>query len=330
VRLRLARPLPLHLGDVLLLRDPGRDRGEVRVLAAASVLDVRPPGLRGRGAARARAAELSTATPDAASALRIHRLLREHDLLAMVGAPDLSFPPDVPEAPGLPDVPEAPGLPDGPEAPGIPGVSGSSGVTGVRPVHGDWYADPGYWAEVAGRLPEVVRRYAAAHPLEPGMPVEAARHELGLPDRRLVEALVRPPLALAGGRITSRAAGLPAEVVRAVERLKSDLSAHPFQAPQAERLAELGLGTRELAAIVRAGGLLRVTDGIVLLPGADARAADLLRRLPQPFTVSDARRALGTSRRVAVPLLEHLDRNGLTERVDEVHRRCLNPRSPVH
>jgi selenocysteine-specific elongation factor len=303
VRLRLARPLPLHLGDVLLLRDPGRDRGEVRVLAAASVLDVRPPVLRGRGAARARAAELSTAAPDAASALRIHRLLREHDLLAMVGASN---------------------------GPGVPDVSRSAGVAGARPVCGDWYADPEYWAEVAGRLPEVVRRYAAAHPLEPGMPVEAARHELGLPDRRLAEALVRPPLALAGGRITSRAAGLPAEVVRAVERLRSDLSAHPFQAPQAERLAELGLGTRELAAIVRAGGLLRVTDGIVLLPGADARAADLLRRLPQPFTVSDARRALGTSRRVAVPLLEHLDRSGLTERVDEVHRRCLNPRSPVH
>jgi selenocysteine-specific elongation factor len=60
----------------------------------------------------------------------------------------------------------------------------------------------------------------------------------------------------------------------------------------------------------------------VLLPGADARAAELLSRLPQPFTVSQARRALDTTRRVAVPLLEHLDRAGLTERLDEVHRRC--------
>jgi selenocysteine-specific elongation factor len=73
---------------------------------------------------------------------------------------------------------------------------------------------------------------------------------------------------------------------------------------------------------VRAGSLLRVGDGIVLLPGADARAAELLSRLPQPFTVSQARRALDTTRRVAVPLLEHLDRAGLTERLDEVHRRC--------
>jgi selenocysteine-specific elongation factor len=65
-----------------------------------------------------------------------------------------------------------------------------------------------------------------------------------------------------------------------------------------------------------------VADGIVLLPGADARAVELLARLPQPFTVSQARQALNTSRRVAVPLLEHLDRKGLTERMDEVHRRC--------
>ncbi|MEV4328412.1 SelB C-terminal domain-containing protein, partial [Microbispora rosea] len=156
----------------------------------------------------------------------------------------------------------------------------------------------------------------------------AARHELGLPDRRLVTALVRPPLTVADGRITTTGravagtAGLPAPVARAVRALLDDLATAPFQAPDAGRLAALGLGPRELAAAVRAGALLRVAEGVVLAPGADARAAALLARLPQPFTVSQARSALGTSRRVAVPLLEHLDRRGLTDRVDEVHRRC--------
>ncbi|MET8340666.1 selenocysteine-specific translation elongation factor [Streptosporangium canum] len=285
VRLRLARALPLHLGDVLLLRDPGRDRSEVRVLAGASVLDVRPPALRRRGAARERADRLGAALPDAASLLRDHPLLRAGDLLAMGCVP-----------------------------------------TG-RPVCGDWHADPAYWSELGERLAEAVRRYAAEHPLEPGMPVEAARHGLGLPDRRLVAALVRPPLAVAGGRIVSGPPDLPAPVARAVGRLRAELSAHPFRAPEAGRLAELGLGPRELAAAVRAGALLRVADGIVLPPGAQARAAELLARLPQPFTVSQARQALDTSRRVAVPLLELLDRGGLTERVDEVHRRC-RPQAP--
>lgn len=284
-RLRLAGRLPLHAGDVLLLRDPGRDRGEVRVLARASVLDPRPPGLRRRGAARERAAELATAPPDAASLLRTHLLLRTGDLVAM-------------------------------------------GCVPGRPVCGDWHADPAHWSRLGERLPEAVRRHASARPLEPGMPVEAARHELALPERRLVVALVRPPLALDAGRIVSGPADravLPAPVVRAVERLGAELSARPFLAPEAGRLAELGLGPRELAAAVRAGTLLRVADGIVLLPGADVLAGRVLARLPQPFTVSQARRALGTSRRVAVPLLEHLDRRGLTERVDEIHRRCRPP-----
>ncbi|WP_440106524.1 SelB domain-containing protein [Streptosporangium sp. H16] len=291
-RLRLAGRLPLHAGDVLLLRDPGRGRGEVRVLARASVLDPRPPGLRRRGAARERAAELAEAPPDAASLLRTHLLLRTGDLAAM-------------------------------------------GCARGRPVCGDWHADPAHWSRLAERLAEVVRRHASAYPLEPGMPVEAARHELALPERRLVEALVRPPLALGAGRIVSGPAGraaLPAPVVRAVERLGAELSARPFLAPEAGRLAELGLGPRELAAAVRAGALLRVAEGIVLLPGTDVLAGRLLARLPQPFTVSQARQALGTSRRVAVPLLEHLDRRGLTERADEVHRYCparAGRRSPV-
>ncbi|TDB95489.1 selenocysteine-specific translation elongation factor [Nonomuraea longispora] len=303
VRLRLTRPVPLHLGDVLLLRDPGRDRSEVRVLAGASVLDVRPPALGRRGAAGRRAALLETApletapletalqggdlpetaAPGTAYALRLHRLLRAADLRAM------GVPPDV------------------------PGTSG------------EWYADPDHWKELGRRLAEEARRYAAGHPLEPAMPVEAARHRLGLPDRRLVTSLVRPPLALHGGRIVAGPAGLPEPVARAVERLRRDLAARPFQAPDAGRLAELGLGPRELAAAERAGSLLRVAEGIVLLPGADARAAAVLSRLPQPFTVSQARHALGTTRRVVVPLLEHLDRAGLTERLDEVHRRCRPP-----
>ncbi|MBA3524011.1 MAG: SelB C-terminal domain-containing protein, partial [Geodermatophilaceae bacterium] len=63
-----------------------------------------------------------------------------------------------------------------------------------------------------------------------------------------------------------------------------------------------------------AGALLRIADGVVLLPGADGRAAALLAELPQPFTLSAARQRLGTSRRVAVPLLELLARQGRTRR----------------
>ncbi|GAA4517724.1 selenocysteine-specific translation elongation factor [Actinoallomurus oryzae] len=274
-RLTLARPLPLHIGDRLLLRDPGARR-----VTGADVLDVRPPVLRRRGAAAARARELATGVPGAAELVRRHGLIRRSELVAM-------------------------------------GVTPES-----EPVTGDWLADPAHWASLRRRLAEEVARHAAADPLAPGLPVEAARALLDLPDRRLVDALAGPPLRLESGRVhAGDAGGLPAPVAEAVRRLRADLERAPFRAPEAGRLAELGLTGRALGAAVRAGALLRVAEGVVLLAGADDRAADVLASLPQPFTVSEARKALDTSRRVAVPLLEHLDRRGLTVRTGD--RRTL-------
>jgi selenocysteine-specific elongation factor len=48
-----------------------------------------------------------------------------------------------------------------------------------------------------------------------------------------------------------------------------------------------------------------------------------LARLDQPFTTSQARQALDTTRRIAVPLLEHLDSRGWTQRLDAGHRNVV-------
>jgi selenocysteine-specific elongation factor len=121
--------------------------------------------------------------------------------------------------------------------------------------------------------------------------------------------------------VRSAGGGLPAPVRAALDALRADLQRDPFAAPEADRLAELGLGPRQLASLVRAGELLKVADGVVLLPGADARAVQVLARLGPEFTLSAARQALGTTRRVAVPLLELLARTGRTARTpDGGHR----------
>ncbi|SCL36574.1 selenocysteine-specific elongation factor [Micromonospora nigra] len=271
-RLRLARPLPLRLGDRALLRDPGRHH----VAGGVTVLDVSPPPLTRRGAAADRAALLATldGCPDLAGELRRRGLARATDLRRA----------------------------------GVP-VAG-------QPVTGDWLADPDHWRELGDRLAVEVDRYARDHPLEPGAPVEALRRRLDLPDRHLVEALVRPPLRLAQGRISTVGAdALPEPVARAVARLRAAYADQPFRAPEADRLREFGLGPREIGAAVRAGALLRLADAVVLLPGVPERAAAVLAGLPQPFTLSAARQALGTTRRVAVPLLELLDRRGVTRRL---------------
>ena len=73
----------------------------------------------------------------------------------------------------------------------------------------------------------------------------------------------------------------------------------------------------------RAGRVLRLRDGVVLLPTAPALAMRELARLEQPFTTSEARQALATTRRVAIPLLEHLDARGWTRRLDAGHREVV-------
>jgi selenocysteine-specific elongation factor len=147
------------------------------------------------------------------------------------------------------------------------------------------------------------------------MPLEALRQRVGLPAADLVPKLLEGTgFELVDGVVRSPGASLPARVDSAVRTVEQWLAAEPFRAPEADELAELKLGTRELAAAVRAGRLTRIADGVVLGSDALDRAAGVLAKLPQPFTVSDARRALGTTRRVAVPLLEQLDARRVTRR----------------
>ena len=307
VRLTLREPLPLHAGDRVLLRDPGAARSSAARSCAAGtgpladslpavlggiVLDVAPPPLARRGAAAASARELASwpDQPGAAELLRRHGLLRASALLAM----------------GISEHPAA--------------------------VTGEWLADPGHWAGLTSKLGEAVAAHAGREPLSPGMSVEAARAVLQLPDRRLVEALVRPPFRIKDGAIQVAAPGdsatanaLPEATEAAVRVLRADLAAAPFLAPDADRLRRLGLDLRSIAAAERAGLLLRISDQIVLAPGADARAAGVLAGLPQPFTAADARQALQTTRRIVIPLLEYLDRAGVTDRLPDDRRQVRQP-----
>ena len=74
------------------------------------------------------------------------------------------------------------------------------------------------------------------------------------------------------------------------------------------------LGASVGSAAVRAGRLVRLAPDVVLLPDAVDHAVGVLAGLPQPLTASEARGALGTTRKVVVPLLEHLALRGRTRR----------------
>ncbi|HEU5160151.1 MAG TPA: GTP-binding protein [Streptosporangiaceae bacterium] len=184
---RLARQLILHIGSAAVpvrLRPLGPDTARLtlntrlplhvgdrallrdpqrRVVAGVSVLDVRPPPLTRRGAAGERARELAQWPdhPGGKQLLRRHGVLRRADLEVM----------------------------------------GCAAPADALQVGAGWVADPGHWESLRRRLIHELDRHAAAHPLTPGISLEAARLRLGLPERGLVVRLVRPPLRLCGGRV---------------------------------------------------------------------------------------------------------------------------------
>jgi len=299
-RLALAEPLPLHAGERVLLREYGSRRtGSWAAIAGSVVLDAAPPPLTRRGAAAAAARQLAT-WPDRPTAAD---LLARHGLMRASAL----------LAMGVPELP--------------------------RPVAGEWLADSERWRALGHQLGEVLAGHAAADPLAGGLPVEAARAALDLPDRRLVEALARPPFRISCGAVqiapadrqsgsTLPEAALPEAALAAVRVLRADLDAAPFVSPDANRLRKLGLDAGGIAAAVSAGELMRIGEHVVLAPGADVAAVRILAGLPQPFTAAQARQALGTTRRTVIPLLEFLDAAGLTERLPD-DRRLVRAAGPV-
>ena len=277
-RISLAHPLPLRLLDRFVVRSPGGRH----VVAGVETVDLRPPELNRRGAARRRAEELSAQESfrDPACYLRRVGFARVEDL----------------------------------DRDGFATTAPSQGIIAFR----DWWITASQVTRWKHALTDALHAHTAAHPLAPGLPRKAAMDALGLQEEGLLGLAIAAAKAESSEgvlRLPGQQADLgPAE--RGVAAIEERLKAEPFAAPEADDLTELGLGPKELAAAERAGRLLRLKQGIVLLPSAPEEARRRLAGLEQPFTLSAARQALGTTRRVAIPLLEYLDAQRITRRGD--------------
>ena len=282
-RLQLDHEMTLVPGDRLVLRSPG---AQVAV-GGARVLDVDPPTLDRRGAAAretARLAGIADHGDPVAETVKYGAVSTERLRLL--------------------------------------GFAADETPSGDVVVADGWWIHVPRLTEWATQLQAAVEAAHERDPLAPGLPRGAARTALGEPGGRLLDMLVaRAQLTEQDGYITvpGRGGGLGAAEA-AITALEKRLRADPFAAPEAYELQELRLGPRELAAAQRLGRVLRLPGDVVLLPTAPALAMRELARLPQPFTTSQARQAWGTTRRVAVPLLEHLDAKGWTRREDGSNR----------
>ncbi len=203
--------------------------------------------------------------------------------------------------------------------------SGGGHPTGATVVDGEAFS--------AAELDRLARRALAqasefheANPLRPGMPAAslASRLDLTLPQ---LAALVAhdPGLDEEGGAV--RRAGFTGGFGDA-ERAAWDAARQALAeaGPAAPRASQLGLGPELLHALLRDGELVRVADDLVYLPAELDRILARVGELADGFTVAEFRDLLGVTRRQAVPLLEWLDRAGVTARAGDT--RTIKRRPP--
>ncbi|MEX0705877.1 MAG: selenocysteine-specific translation elongation factor [Nitriliruptoraceae bacterium] len=274
VRLRLATALPLAVGDRLILRDTGR-----RVVAAgAVVLDTRPRRSRlPRDQRIALLAELSTSR-DAATLLRLWGgSAPVDDLVGAMGATDATF--------------------AGVEVVGAHAVDQS-----VTERWDDAVADVG---------PGTHDRAAIARALaSTGVPTSVARDAVDHLTAR--GRLVR---TTGGWSLAEHADRAEIARQRRLRALVDDL-AHDGLSPRdlSGLAAHHGVDHRGVTELVQAGQVIRCGD-VAFARAAVDDARAVLERIGAggtPFTAAEARTAWETTRKFAIPLLEHLERTGVT------------------
>ncbi|WP_331763708.1 SelB C-terminal domain-containing protein [Streptomyces anthocyanicus] len=277
-RIRAERDMPLDVGERALLRDPGQQR----IVAGLVILDLEPPPLTRRGAAARRHADLAARPdlPDAAAEIARRGAVRRTALTR-----------------------------SGQLAPDAPPPRGTLGFA-------EWCVDAHWWRERTARLAEAVRARAAARPDTPALPHETALRASGLVDGALLSTAA-DELGFVQDRAGVREASTRTERIGRVEvaldTVCTRLRADPFDAPGRPELDALGLTPFHLRGAANRGRLCRLDRSIYVHPEAVPLALARLAQLPQPFTLSAGRQVLGTSRRVAVPLFELLDRLGHTK-----------------
>ena len=126
-------------------------------------------------------------------------------------------------------------------------------------------------------------------------------------------------------RVTHRPT-LPARLQGAGAKIRSALAAKPFDPPSRKDLAMDSVSREALRFFLTNGEAIEINEDVVLSSDAlkkmRAAVVEFVRR-HGPAGVGELREALGSSRRVMVPFLERLDRDGVTRRIGD--SRILTP-----
>jgi selenocysteine-specific elongation factor len=292
----------LHLGHPLVLRDSGRDDtvGGGRVLDPFPRGEVHGTAGRVRRAEELEAREAALARDDRAGVLEC--------VLAERGAVPVG---ELPRLVGT--------------GPGLVERVVAAGVSGRRVVRSRSLAwSPGAWDAVRRAVLEAVEQHHRREPLAPGLPAQAAR-QVAPGAAEVVEALLAGDQLVLDGpavRLPGHNVRLDARQEAARARVEAALAERGVTVLSEADLADLGADRRLVGVLSRQGTLVAVAPGLYLGSEVLDQAIATLRHefSDAEFTASEARATLGTTRKTVIPLLEHLDRVGVTLRAGDKRR----------
>jgi selenocysteine-specific elongation factor len=190
---------------------------------------------------------------------------------------------------------------------------------------GNLVADAAWWKSLRQNAIEAIEEAHRAHPEHAGLPLNDLRAKLEdrlvLPELfdTLVRDLSQSGFAQAGvaiGRAAHRPE-LPPHLAEAGARLRARLAVKPLDPPSRKELAPDAASQQALRFLVRTAEAVELSEEVVLLAESFNRASDMVKKFLQEHgsaTTSELRQALGTSRRIIIPLVERLDKDGLTRR----------------
>ena len=299
-RLSFDPPLPLQPGDALVLRETGARE----TVGGGRVVDVRPPARRrGRAARERRLTELHRRS----KAVQVEDA---GEFVAAVMAERLAA--------------------EGADLDAEVGVVGAGELVPDLVRMGSAWADPGAVSRWRETVTATLAAYHAEHPLSPGAPralVRATLLGVGCPEDHVagVERLfvddgtiqmAGPAFHLPDHRIT-----FDAQQQDARRRVLDVLDADGATPPDLDVLIDRARASQELVRALEAtGDVVRLNERLVFSRSAYAAAIESLRDLyasSGAFTTAEAREQLATTRKYIIPLLEELDRRGVTRRVGD-------------
>jgi selenocysteine-specific elongation factor len=199
---------------------------------------------------------------------------------------------------------------------------------GAAVVAGDFVVDAAKWRSFRQRAMEAIDSRHRAHPEQLGLPLNELRVTLAAEQTHgdifgeLIRDLCRSEFVHTGA-VIRRAAhrpSLPEKLQASGAKLRAALADKPFDPPSRQILAPDARSQQALRFLIETGEAVEINADVVLAAEALTRAVESISgfiRKHGPATVSELRQALSSSRRVVVPLLERLDRDGITLRQED-------------